>query len=204
MVKTKRLVAVALAILMILSSFSMTSFAWNARTNDGVELTVHTEILREVNGEWVKTDKVERGETVKARVHLGTDYFTNGGSLLFFYSNEFFTDAYGTGKNTLVVNPYYSSSYGIEGDFYASASAPAQAVEAQMLDDGRITSAQADEYNPINLKYNFAADVKNKKLDSSIWFCEFVLKVKDDAPAGKFGRFLAIEETAASPEYVDH
>lgn len=203
MVKTKRLVAVALAILMILGSFSMTSFAWDANVNDGFDLTIHTEILREVNGEWVKTDKVERGETVKARVHLGTDYYTNTGSLLFFYSNEFFTDAYGTGKNTLVVNPYYSSSYGITGKFYASASAPAQAIEAQMLADGRITSVVANDYNPINVMYSFGSTVRNQKLDASKWFCEFVLTVKDDAPAGEFGRFLAIEETAATPAYTD-
>ena len=203
MVKTKRLVAVVLAVLMILGSFSMTSFAWTARTSDGFALTIHTEILREVNGEWVKTDKVERGETVKARVHLGTDYYTNAGTLLFFYSNDFFTDAYGTDSNKLVVNPYYSSSYGVKGDFYASASIPAQAVEAQMLADGRITSDIADNYNPINVAYSFSSNVKNKKLDANKWFCEFVLTVKNDAPAGEFGRFLAIEETAASPEYID-
>ena len=203
MVKTKRLVAVALAILMILGSFSMTSFAWSARTNDGFDLTINTEILREVNGEWVKTDKVERGETVKARVYIGTDYYTNAGTLLFFYSNNFFTDNYGTGKNTLVVNPYYSSSYGIEGNFYAASSAPAKEVEALMLDDGRITSQQADEYDPINIAYSFGETVKNKKLDATKWFCEFELTVKSDAPAGKFGRFLAFEATAASPDYTD-
>lgn len=202
MTKTKRLVAVALAILMVLSSFSMSSFAWTARTSDGFELAVNTEILREVNGQWVKTDKVERGETVKARVYLGTDYFANSGQLLFFYSNKFFTDAYGTGSNSLVVNPYYSSNYGIKGTFYASASTPAQAVEAQMLADGKITSAEANEYNPINVVYNFGSNVRNKKFNPDTWFCEFTLTVKEDAPAGEFGRFLAIEETAASPDYT--
>ena len=202
MVKTKRLVAVALAILMILGSFSMTASAWSARSNDGFSLSINTEILRDVNGEWVKTDKVERGETVKARVYLGTDYHTNAGELLFFYSNKFFTDAYGTGKNNLAVNPHYNSSYGITGDFYASASAPAQAVEAQMLADGRITSVVANDYNPINVTYSFGSEVRNKKLDGSIWFCEFVLTVKEDAPAGEFGSFIAIEETAASPAYT--
>ncbi|MBR3781437.1 MAG: InlB B-repeat-containing protein [Clostridia bacterium] len=203
MTKTKRLVAVALAILMVLSSFSMTSFAWNARSNDGFELTVNTEILREVNGQWVKTDKVEKGETVKARVYLGTDYFANSGQLLFFYSNKFFTDAYGTGSNDLVVNPYYSSNYGIKGSFYSASSTPSQAVEAQMLDDGRITSAEAAEYNPINVVYNFGSNVRNKKFIADTWFCEFTLTVKEDAPAGEFGRFLAFENTAASPDYTD-
>ena len=203
MVKTKRLVAVALAILMILGSLSMTAYAWSARTSDGSTLTINTEILREVNGEWVKTDKVDRGETVKARVYLGTDYYTNSGDLLFFYSNEFFSDAYGAGINTLVVNPYYASSYGIEGDFFASASTAAQAVEAQMLRDSRITTAIANDYNPINVAYSFGSNVKNKQFDASKWFCEFVLTVNDDAPAGEFGYFLAYEATAASPEYND-
>lgn len=203
MVKTKRLVAVALAILMILGSLSMTSYAWDARSSDGFNLSIKTEILREVNGEWVKTEKVERGETVKARVYLGTDYHTNSGELLFFYSNDFFSDAYGTGKNTLVVNPYYNSSYGITGDFFGPASAPAQAVEAQMLADNRITSVTANEYNPINVTYSFGSSSRNKMLDANKWFCEFVLTVKNDAPAGEFGSFIAIEETAASTSYTD-
>ena len=203
MVKTKRLVAVALAILMILGSLSMTSYAWNARTSDGSTLTINTEILREVNGEWVKTDKVERGEKVKARVYLGTDYFASSGELLFFYSNKFFADSYGTGANTLVVNPYYSSSYGIEGTFYAASSNPAKAIEDAMLADGRITSQIAADYNPINVSYSFGSEVRNKKFDSSNWFCEFVLTVNDNAPAGEFGYFLAYEATAASPDYMD-
>ena len=203
MVKTKRLVAVALAILMILGSLSMTAYAWSARTSDGSTLTINTEILREVNGEWVKTDKVNRGETVKARVYIGTDYYTNSGDLLFFYSNDFFSDAYGTKKNNLVVNPYYASSYGMNGIFFASESNAAQAVEAQMLEDGRITTAIANDYNPINVAYSFGGNVKNKQLDASKWFCEFVLTVNDDAPAGEYGDFLAFEATAQSPDYDD-
>ncbi len=203
MVKTKRLVAVALAILMILGSMSMSAYAWSARTSDGSTLTINTEILREVNGEWVKTDKVDRGETVKARVYLGTDYYTNSGDLLFFYSNDFFSDAYGTSLNSLVVNPYYASSYGMKGDFFAPSSAAAQAVEAQMLRDGRITTSIAENYNPINIGYSFGSNVKNKMFDASKWFCEFVLTVNEDAPAGEFGYFLAYEATAATPDYID-
>ena len=203
MVKTKRLVAVALAILMVLSSFSFTSFAWDAQVNGGFDLTIKTEILRKVNDEWIKTDKVEKGETVKARVYLGTDYYTNSGSLLFFYSNKFFTDAYGAGNNTLAVNSQYATSYGVSGNFYASESVPAQDVEELMLADGRITVQEANEYDPIIVSYSFGDSVRNKKLDANKWFCEFELTVKEDAPAGEYGRFLAFEKTAASLDYSD-
>ena len=80
MTKLKRLVAVALAVLMILGNFTMAASALDVRSFDGNTLTISTKIFREVNGEWVEAEKVKQGETVKARVFLGTDYYTSSGS----------------------------------------------------------------------------------------------------------------------------
>ena len=122
MTKLKRLVAVVLALLMILGSVSAVAYAaaWDATVSDGFALDVSTKIFRQVDGEWIKTEKVKAGEAVKARVYLNTDYFTNGGELLFFYNNEFFSDSYKSTENTLAVNPafYTGAGYRITGNFY--------------------------------------------------------------------------------------
>ena len=87
---TKRLVAVALAILMIFGSFSAALTASAAES--GTSLGITTRFFRNVNGVWTVTDKVVAGEEVKLGVYLDTDYYAGDGSLLLFYSNEFFED----------------------------------------------------------------------------------------------------------------
>ena len=124
MTKIKRLVAVALAFLMIFGSITVTASAWDAATDDGFDLNIKTKIFRQVNGTWTETEKVKRGESVKARVYLNTTYFANAGELLFFYNNDFFEDAYTSSIQPLAVNSYYQASpYSISGQFYGSKSA---------------------------------------------------------------------------------
>ena len=106
MTKIKRLVAIALALLMVFGSVSVMASAWDATVDDGFDLGITTKIYREVNGEWVETEKVKAGESVKARVFIDTNYFTNTGSLLFFYNTSFFEDAYSAELQELEINPY--------------------------------------------------------------------------------------------------
>ena len=91
MTKIKRLVAVALALLMILGSFSTAAFAADGSAENGTTLSISTKIFRLVDGTWIETEKVKAGEKVMARVYVDTNYFTNSGNLLFFYNNTFFT-----------------------------------------------------------------------------------------------------------------
>lgn len=201
MTKLKRLVAVTLAVLMVLGSFSMAAFAWDPENYDGSNLTISTKIFREVNGEWVETEKVKQGETVKARVYLGTDYYTNSGDLLFFYDGDFFSDAYGSAAQTLILNPYYSASpYAITGTFYGPDSASAVALERRMLNAGRITSAFAAEYDAISVGYLFGSTSRNLKLNIDKWFCEFTLTVNADASGS--GMLLAVEETSSTSDFT--
>lgn len=210
MTKLKRLVAVALAVLMILGSFSMAASALDVSSFDGNNLTISTKIFREVNGEWVETQKVKQGETVKARVFLGTDYYTSSGNLLFFYDTNFFDDAYGTSKETLVLNPYYSSSpYAATGDFYAPGSASATNIEKYMLNNNRLAGivSETDDgtafsaaYDAFSVGYEFGPTVRNQKLNINKWFCEFTLTVKTDASGT--GDFLAVENTTSTPAFT--
>lgn len=210
MTKLKRLVAVALAVLMILGNFTMAASALDVRSFDGNTLTISTKIFREVNGEWVETEKVKQGETVKARVFLGTDYYTSSGSLLFFYDTTFFGDAYGTSKEVLVINPYYTSSpYNATGDFYAPGSISATNIEKYMLNNNKLSgivsesdtgAAFSTDYDALVVSYEFGPTTRNQKLNANKWFCEFTLTVNKDA--ADMGDFLAVKNTTSSPSFT--
>ena len=96
MTKAKKVVALMLAFMMIFSSVSVLASAWDVTVDDGSTLEIGTKFFKQVNGEWVETTKVRPGDVVKARVYLGTDYYSNDSTLLFFYDKDFFTHAYGT------------------------------------------------------------------------------------------------------------
>lgn len=203
MTKIKRLVAVAMAFLMIFGSMSVLGFAWDADVDDGFTLGITTEILRNTGTDaepnWVPTDKVNRGEEVIARVYLNTDYFTSSGSLLFFYNNDFFTSDYDSSKHSLTVNDFYANApYSITGSFYTENSG--SYIEEDMLDEGAIDDTFAAENDYINVYYSFGAGTYNQYFDGSKWFCQFNLKVKDDAVGT--GRLLAVEETTKSYDFV--
>ena len=198
MTKIKRLVAVVLALLMIFGSVSIVASAWDATTDDGFSLNVNTKIFRQVDGEWIETTKVKAGETVKARVYLGTDYFTNGGDLLFFYNTSFFEDAYSSDLQTLAVNTavYAGGNYGITGTFYSSLSATN--VEGRLVRLGVIDQNFADKHNYFAVSFSLAGDKKNNLLLANEWFCEFDLKVKADASAADAGDMFALANTFRS------
>lgn len=181
MTKIKRLVAVVLALMMIFGSVSIVASAWDATTDDGFTLNVTTKIFRQVDGEWIETTKVKAGETVKARVYLGTDYFTNGGDLLFFYNTNFFDDAYAGTTQTLAVNPvtYAGGNYGITGTFYNSKS-PVN-VEGRLIRLGVIDQNFADKHNYFAVSFALNGNNKNNILLADEWLCEFDLTVKADA-----------------------
>ena len=201
MTKIKRLVAVAMAFLMILGSLSMAAFAWDANTDDGFTLGIATKFYRNVEGEWVETTKVEQGEQIKARVYLSTDYYTNSGNLLFFYNSSFLEGNFLEGNNTLVVNPYYASyPYTITGAFNGENSA--SNVENALVKRNAITQDFADAHDFIHVRYQFDGTSYNQKFNGSKWFCEFDFTVKADASTADQGNLFALESTMASPSFT--
>lgn len=198
MTKIKRLVAIALALLMVFGSVSVMASAWDATVDDGFDLGITTKIYREVNGEWVETEKVKAGETVKARVFINTNYFTNTGSLLFFYNTSFFSDSYSADLNTLEVNPYYSQKpYYFKGEFVNKSAGTG--IENVFVNAGVITRDFADSHDYFSISYEIEGKNKNKLLSGSKWFCEFDLTVKADAVGT--GNFYAIDGTVLTPSF---
>ena len=197
----KRLVAIALAFLMIFGSFSMGAYAWDANNDDGKTLSITTKIFRLVDGVWTETEKVKQGEDVRARIYLNTDYYTNTGELLFFYNNDFFTDSFGAETQTITVNPHYAAlPYGITGSFVGKDSN--SDVEAFMLGNGKITADFADKHDYVYITYKFTSGAYNQKLSDSNWLFEIPLTVKADAASGTgIGDFFAVEETTRSTSF---
>ena len=179
MTKTKKVVAMLLAFLMIFSSASVLASAWDVDADDGKTLEISTKIFKEVNGEWVETEKVAPGSNVKARVYIGTDYYSNDSDLLFFYNKDFFTHSYGTDLNEATVNP----DAAVKADAYF-------VTDADL--NGYVDSAFLDDYASfaVNLDVNTTYNVK---FDDSTWLFEFDLVVLDSA-SGE-GDFFVEEAT---------
>lgn len=83
----KKSVSLFLALLMIFGSVSLLATAAEAEFNWSVD----TKFYRYDGAEWIETTKAAKGEKVKARVFLETDFVLYAASFLYFYSSEFLT-----------------------------------------------------------------------------------------------------------------
>ena len=198
MTKTKKVVAVMLAFLMIFSSASVLASAWDASVDDGNTLEISTKFFKEVDGQWVETEKVRPGDTVKARVYLGTDYYSNGSTLLFFYDKDFFTHAYSTsGPVALEVNSEAANS--LHGTFAADFDMNAYA------DDNGLDSAFLADNSAFYVALYVGDGSKNVMFDDSTWSFEFTLTVAGDADGegDLFVKESTIQSTTNDYAFID-
>ncbi len=190
MTKTKKVVAIMLALLMMFSSFSVLATAWDATTDDGSALTIATKFFKEVDGEWVETTKVRPNDVVKARVYLGTDYYSNDSTLLFFYDKDFFT--LGSTGALAVNSSDFATANGITASYNANPNVNSQVakgyIDAAFLNDYSAVTANVHTENPAN--------DGNIMYDNSDWLLEFTMTVNADA-SGE-GDFFVKDTTVQS------
>ena len=183
MAKTKKVIALVLAFMMIFSSVSVIANAFNPVTDGGSTLTVTAQILKNNGTEWVACDKVTAGEPVKVRVSVGTDYYSNLSNLIFFYDNTFFSDSYGTGILPLTVNDSNFS----DSAFTKSASG----IINDLVDAGCVSNDYLSTHN------YFAVSLEgpwtNYQYDASAWLFEFDLTVLANASGD--GAFEVLDST---------
>ena len=170
-----------LAFLMIFSSASVLASAWDTTRDDGSTLEISTKFFKEVDGQWVETEKVrpekadKPGDTVKARVYLGTDYYSNGSTLLFFYDKDFFAHAYGTsGPVELKVNTEagsFAAANNVSGTFAADYDMTAVA------DDNGVDATYLNDYSAMYVTLLVGNGNTNVMFDDSTWLFEFELGV---------------------------
>lgn len=104
----KKSVSVFLALLMVFGSFSILATAADAQFNWSLD----TKFYRYDGTEWVETTKVKKGEEVKARIFMDTDFQLGAATLFCFYPTTFlaldtstYTQGTFVGSYSIVVNP---------------------------------------------------------------------------------------------------
>ncbi|MBQ2842221.1 MAG: InlB B-repeat-containing protein [Clostridia bacterium] len=197
---TKRLVAVALAILMIFGSFSVALTA--SAAEGGTSLGITTKFFRSIKGVWTVTDKVVEGEEVKLGVFLDTDYYSGDGSILLYYSNEFFEESFDQYEQTLTVGDYYGkgTAYDIGGNFCIGSDSQAGTISQAMVNGGKVTQSYASTHEPVYITYKYGQSAKPQMFDDNELFCEIPLTVKK-TPASTQGLAEALESTIASSSF---
>ncbi len=200
MTHVKKVVAVMLAFLMIFSSASVLASAWDASNDDGFNLNIETKFFKQVGGEWVETTKVKPGDTVEARVYLGTDYYSNDSTLLFFYDKDFFTHSYTASpvryavdsENTVLnANNSFVTTNDVTVRVAANPSLTTQ------IDNGYIDSDFTNDYAAISAVVEVNADGEsNVMYDGSDYILAFTLTVAENA-SGE-GDFFVKDTTVQS------
>ena len=188
MTKIKKIVAIALAFLMIFSSASVLANAWTVTVDDGFNLAIGTKFFINNGTEWVETVKAAPGDNVKARVYIDTDYYSNSSTLLFFYDKEFFTHSYEAGQNTLSVNPE------LEG--YSGLLNPAPVLNSQ-VNAGYIDSAFLDKYAAISVNLFMPSGAKNAMYDGETWCFEIDLVVAGSGTGDLFVKDTTVQNSTS-------
>ncbi len=170
---TKKILAVFLAALMAFSVFSVLGSAVELDPVTGlVDVTEPATI--DINVAFVDASEapiaelgsVTPGSTVKARVSVGTNYYTGGATLRFYYPTSFFSDN-------------YSSMARYPG---ALNSANASVGTGKITDIGIMKNGTSGDETIIDIAtYIDDWDADAFQLDGSTWMFEITLTVKADA-----------------------
>ncbi len=161
---SKKVVAVILALLMIFSTMSVAGFAYDYDEDNppAGTLTLITKIFKQVDGEWVEASTeaggttVAPGDDVQVRVYAGTDFYTTGLDILFYYDNCFFSTNYAEKRATaLTVNPDMASAWSAYVAPKAAVADEGMLMVAAALKDIRANAVQLSADN-----YLFVMDMK--------------------------------------------
>ncbi len=156
MTKMKKVIAMMLALLMAFSSVSVLAFAeWTVEDTVDNELGISIDMYKEVDGSWVKTEKVKPGQQVKARVSLDTNYYSNSSDIKLYFDKDFFDTEYSDGDYIEEVT--VNEAAGVEASL------------AALVSDGIFYVAVQ----------NISAN--NRMFDGDVWLFEIPLTVKTTA-----------------------
>ena len=201
----KKSFSVILALVVLLSAFSALALASDYDYSKET-LSFKTEFYtKNGSGDWVKAESVNPGESVKARLSIGTTYYTSSIQMIAFYNEAFFTETYT--ENSLVSGAVNTSptSSAVTEDISVSVNrlsdthrilAGSKSWDG-LVPEGYITQDYVDTHNAFVISGSFN-DGKSHLLSDSEWLVEFDLTVKEDAEG--FGVFEIVETTVQSPE----
>ena len=171
----KRSVSVILAFLMIFGSMTVLA---SAALGDGQQNTASfdTKFYRNVNGEWVETTKAARGEALKVRVKLNTDFVMGASTVFWLYS-----------KKNLVLNPTGYTAGGVTGSYNVNSNVTLKGdficmdssdYGYRLIAAGYLPEGVFDNNGYIHLTLFSGTAMKLVKDE---WTFEYDFNVKDDA-----------------------
>ena len=197
----KKSLALILTLLVLMSAATAGISAFAAGSTEVVgTLGIKTKLFRydEYSDSWVETDRARKGETLKARVYVDTDYYTNSGCLMVFYDDEFFIDNYMRDEIIDVdANPYYKDLCSMTAQL-AFYSKNGNAIQ-RMIEDELFTEEFAMNHTCIGIMYMFDIRAYNQRLTGQEWLVEFELTVREDTYLTE-GSVFAMESTVCSPD----
>ena len=171
----KRTVSIALAFLMIFGSMSVLA---SATLGDGNRnsATFDTKFYRNNGTEWVETTKAARGEDIKVRVKLNTDFVVGSSTLFWLFS-----------KNNIKFNPTGYAVGGAPGFYVAETNISAKgdftcldssAYGYNLIEYGYLPEGTFDTYGYLHLQL-ISGEATMPKNDD--WTFEYNFTVTDDA-----------------------
>ena len=195
----KKSVSIFLAILMIFGSVSLMATAAEADYNWEID----TKFYRYDGSEWVETTKAAKGEAVKARVFVKTDFNFANSSFFFFYPTTFLShdvSAYNEGEYEgaydIRMNPNpESESYQLNYGGNMETGTDISGMFENQVSEGILDASDIEGIGWVlaNLKYGDASTV----LSGEHWIFEFDFNVVEE-PQGD-GQFYLSSECIADP-----
>ncbi len=207
----KKSLALLLAFVMIFSSMSVAASAFDPTTEGGFDINFKTEFYRMVedeNGdaEWILTDRVAPGEKVKARVYIGTDYYTYSGNIALLFDSRFMQTTLEDGvSSSLLTNvDYMDGSVRVKSDnavYREDETLLGQNSNNKLVTKGIISDEFFDDLDIVSNSYNITTGYTTI-LDGSEWVIEYDFVVRDeDQVAISDSDFAALVEEALEADY---
>lgn len=237
MTHLKKSLAVLLAIVMIFSSMSVAGSAFDAAVDGGFELGFEVKFFRmernadgliiDKNGtvvgdendniadgtdlddiNWIETTVAKPGEEVKARVFVGTDFYTYSANTALLFNSKYldnpkFVD--GASASLATNESYMKGALDIEAKsamWWSDETKYSPNLDNYLVTSGMIPSTYFDDYDIISHTIDFKNSTNTTTLlDIGQWVVEYDLEVRDNEltrTVGKKGDARVPKELAAS------
>ena len=206
MTTAKKLIAVLLAMLLVSGSFSVMAsavdyvddpndpyYGYVLVTESDPTLSIKVRFADSNGNELDNLSTVTPGDSLKARVYVGTNFYSSSGNFTLFYDTAFFTSTL-NGVTTLTLNPANTN--------VANGDISVKAMPNSNYDTNTLTAILVQLKTPQN---NFGGDVFI--YDDSAWLFEIDLTVKSNATGNGSlfaddANIMGIDDSDLSHDYV--
>ncbi len=247
MTHLKKSLALLLAFVMIFSSMSVAASAFDATVDGGFALDFKVKFFRMERNEdgfiidedgnvvgdendelapgtklkdinWVETTVAKPGEAVKARVYVGTDFYTFSGNIGFLFNSKFFDNPKFTdgARAKLVINDeYMDGTVDLSSEsamWWSDETKYAANEDNRLVTLGVVPSTYFDDYDIISNTLTIRTiNYTTTLLDINEWIVEYDLEVRDNELTRTVGeegdaripKELALTPTSPRPMFVN-